>query len=202
MTDHDHEDRKFHHDHAPRLDAPDRLRDIPPPAIQRAVRPRPGDCIADLGTGTGFFLWPVLEAVNGEGTFYAVDSSAEMLELLRGRARQHPLGERVQPLLSTDEAVPLPDGSLDLAMMGSVYHEFKDRPAYLAEVRRLLGPKGRLVVIDWRPLPPGAERTVGPPAHHRVAEETARAELEGQGFVVEARPEFELLWCLEERLIP
>ena len=190
------DDRKFHHADAARLDAPDRLLNMPPAAIQRTVDPRPGERIADLGCGTGFFLSPLLEAVGGAGSFYAVDSSAEMLELLRARARQHPLGDRVQAVLSTDGAVPLPDASLDVAVMGSVYHELAGRPAYLREVRRLLRPAGRLVVIDWRPLPPGTERTVGPPAHHRVAEETARGELAAAGFSVQARAEFELLWCL------
>ena len=122
-----------------------------------------------------------------------------MLELLAGRARQQRFGDCVQPVLSTDQAVPLPEASLDVAVMGSVYHEFADRPAYLAEVRRLLRPAGRAVIIDWRPLPAGAERTSGPPAHHRVAEATARAELEAAGFSVQTRQEFELLWCLEGR---
>jgi SAM-dependent methyltransferase len=198
LTGMDHpDDRKFHHANVARLDAPDRTLNIPPAAVQRAVAPRPGERIADLGCGTGFFLWPLLESVAGEGTFYAVDSSPEMLEHLQARAEQQPNGQRVQAVLSTDSAVPLPDASLDVAVMGSVYHEIAERPAYLLEVKRLLRPGGRLVAIDWHPLPPGAERTVGPPAHHRVAEEAARAELLAAGFTVQSRSDFELLWCLE-----
>jgi SAM-dependent methyltransferase len=190
------DDLKFDPSRTPNLDAPERREAIPPASIVCAVGPVPGMALADLGCGTGTFTWPVVEALKGEGTFYAVDSSEVMLGHLRERARAHPWGRAVVPVLSTDQAVPLPDGCLDTAVLGSVYHEIPDRPAYLLEVGRLLRPGGRVVIIDWRPLPEGAERTVGPPPHHRLPEETARREVEGAGYAARSLEVFELLWCL------
>jgi ubiquinone/menaquinone biosynthesis C-methylase UbiE len=197
---HAHTDRRFDSAHAARLDAPDRRESIPPRAIVAALDPHPGEVIADLGCGTGYFLWPVVEALGGEGVFYAIDSSPGMLEHLRARAEAHPLGSRVTPLLSSDERVPLEAGSLDAALLGSVYHEIADRPGYLRELSRLLRARGRLVLIDWRPLAPGEERLAGPPADHRLTEASVRAELEAAGFAVESRPEaFARLYCLIAR---
>jgi SAM-dependent methyltransferase len=187
-----HPDRRFDPEKVARLDAPERQQSIPPAAIVAAVEP-----IADLGCGTGYFLWPLCEALGGEGIFYAVDSSPVMLEHLRRKIEAHPLGASVTPVLSSDDSVPLQAGSLDVALLGSVYHELADRPDYLRGVARLLRPGGRLVVIDWRPLAEGEERVAGPPADHRLPEALAREELELAGLVVESRPAaFAGLFCL------
>jgi ubiquinone/menaquinone biosynthesis C-methylase UbiE len=164
------------------------------------VAPRPGEAIADLGTGTGYFLWPVVEALAGDGSFHAIDSSPVMLEHLRARAAAHPQGARVTPVLASDDHIPLEDASLDAIIVGSVYHELVRRPVFLRELSRLLRAGGRLVVIDWRPLAPGEERVAGPPPDHRLAEATVRAELEGAGLAVESHPEhFASLYCLVAR---
>ncbi len=198
---HDHEpDRRFDPEHVARLDAPERALSIPPAAIVAAVAPRPGEAIADLGVGTGYFLWPLVEALAGEGRFYAVDSSPVMLDHLRARAAAHPLGARVTPVLSSDGQVPLEEGSLDALVLGSVYHELTQRPAFLRSLRRLLRAEGRLLVIDWRPLAEGEERVAGPPADHRLAEAQVRAELEEAGFAVASHPEhFASLYTLLAR---
>lgn len=202
MSHHDHEhahepDRRFDPEKVARLDAPERRLSIPPAAIVAAVAPRPGEAIADLGAGTGYFLWPLVEALAGEGTFFAVDSSPIMLEHLRARAADHALGARVTPVLSSDEQVPLEEASLDAIVVGSVYHELTRRPAFLRSLRRLLRAEGRLVVIDWRPLAEGEERVAGPPADHRLAETQVHGELEEAGYTVESHPEhFASLYCL------
>jgi ubiquinone/menaquinone biosynthesis C-methylase UbiE len=186
MHDHGH----GHHDHhkfdpsrLARLDAPGRREQFPPEVYLAAVAPQPGVRLADLGCGTGYFTFPVLEALHGEGTFYAVDTSAEMLDALRARLRGHPQGARVEVVESRESEVPLPDGCADVVVMGALFHELADRAAFLAEVRRLLAPGGRVLVADWDRRPGQAgESDHGPPYEHRVPREETEAALRVAGF--------------------
>jgi ubiquinone/menaquinone biosynthesis C-methylase UbiE len=184
-----HEHRPHGHGHKfdpaniARLDSPARRERMPPAAVVAAVSPWPGLRLADIGVGTGYLLVPLLEAVEGKGTFFAVDISPEVLEELRRRLSAHPFGDRVQVVLGEEGHVPLPDGLLDAVVMGAVLHEFADLAASLAEVRRVLVPGGRVVAADWdrRPEQHG-DAEHGPPYEHRVPREEAEAALTAAGF--------------------
>jgi len=180
---HGHGAHKFDPQNLARLDSPGRRASFPPAAYLAAIAPRPGLRLADLGCGTGYFTFPVLDAVAGEGTFFAVDTSPEMLAALGERLRAHPHGARVQPVQSRESAVPLPDGCVDAVVLGALFHELEDRAAFLAEVRRLLAPGGRVLVADWdrRPGQEG-EAEHGPPYEHRVPREETEAALGAAGF--------------------
>jgi ubiquinone/menaquinone biosynthesis C-methylase UbiE len=180
---HGHAPHKFDPGNVARLDAPHRRQSFPPEVYLAALAPRPGLRLADLGCGTGYFTFPVLDALAGEGTFYAVDTSPEMLVVLGERLRTHPHGARVQAVQSSESTVPLPDGCVDAVVMGALFHELEDRAAFLAEVRRLLAPGGRVLVADWdrRPGQEG-EAEHGPPYEHRVPREETDAALGAAGF--------------------
>jgi ubiquinone/menaquinone biosynthesis C-methylase UbiE len=179
---HDH-GHKFDPANFARLDSPARRERMPPAAVVAAVHAHPGMRLADIGVGTGYLLFPLLEAVEGQGTFYAVDISPEVLEELRRRLSAHPFGDRVQVVLGEEGRVPLPDGSLNVVVMGAVLHEFTDLAASLAEVHRLLALGGRVVAADWdrRPEQHGVAEH-GPPYDHRVPRAAAEAALSTAGF--------------------
>jgi ubiquinone/menaquinone biosynthesis C-methylase UbiE len=198
---HGHAAHKFDPQNLARLDAPHRKLHFPPEVYLAALAPRPGLRLADLGVGTGYFTLPVLDALAGEGTFYAVDTSPEMLAALAERLRGHPHGGRVQAVRSSESAVPLPDGCVDAVVMGALFHELEDRGAFLAEVRRLLAPGGRVLVADWdrRPGQTG-EAEHGPPYDHRVPSEETAAALAAAGFTeVQAHAGFQDAYLLSAR---
>ncbi len=193
---HDHH-HKFDPANAARLDDPRRREVLPPAPLVAALPLRPGDRVADLGAGTGYWLRALLDAAPAGTRFWAVDTEPAMLELLAERLRDHPRAGDVANVLSTEHHVPLPDGSVDVVVMGLVYHELADRRGYLAEVRRLLAPAGRVAIVDWAVLPAGAERTMGPPDEERVPFETARAEIQAAGFGDAVRVEgYRETWCV------
>ncbi len=166
------------------LFSPERMARFPPAAFLRALAPTPAMRFADLGAGTGYYTLPVLDALAGEGDFVAVDVAPEMLEALRERIASHPHGAKVRLVRSVHGEVPLPDGSVDAAVMGNFLHEVEDPLAYLIDVRRSLAPGGRLLVADWdAPVAraPGEER-VGPPDEHRIPLAKAKALLVEAGF--------------------
>ena len=105
----------------------------------------PSWTVADLGCGTGrtsAALAPFVRRV------IAVDASAEMLTA--ARERLHAV-DNVDLREGTLEAVPVADGTVDLAVLVLVLHHLGDPSAVLREARRVLVPGGRLLVIDMQP---------------------------------------------------
>lgn len=101
--------------------------------------------VADLGCGTGHLaaeLAPHVQRV------VAVDGSEEML--LAARERVSSLGN-VELVLGDLERLPVPSASLDLATCALALHYVADPARALAEARRILRGRGRLVVLDMMP---------------------------------------------------
>lgn len=167
---------KFDPEHWERLVGEERRARLPVSAILNPIDVREGMVVADIGAGPGYFTLPLAERVGPRGRVYALDIEPRMLEALRSRG----VPPNVEVLQSGESTLPLPDQSVDLAFLAFVYHELGDRPAMLAEIRRILRPGGRLVVADWVPR----EEEIGPPLHERIAEGVVTAEMEAAGFEV------------------
>lgn len=105
----------------------------------------PASTVGDLGCGDGqmaALLAPQVARV------VAIDASAEMLAAARERLASLP---NVEVHHADLERLPLPDGSLDLALLGLVLHYLPDPARVLTEARRVLRPGGRVVVVDMVP---------------------------------------------------
>ncbi|HEX2210152.1 MAG TPA: class I SAM-dependent methyltransferase [Longimicrobium sp.] len=107
--------------------------------------------VVDVGCGTGNLL-PLLRDCGGrlEG-YVGADLSPGMLLVARGKARDGRTG-----FVAADAArLPLGDAAFDTAVSASALHYWDDARAGLAEIRRVLRPGGRLLLLDWvrDPLP-------------------------------------------------
>ena len=100
--------------------------------------------VADLGVGTGALAARLAPFV---GSVVGFDRSEEMLTAARARLADSPNVELRQAEL---EALPIPSGSVDLAVLALVLHYTVDPPAVLREARRILRPGGRAVLLDMR----------------------------------------------------
>ncbi len=101
----------------------------------------PGDRFLDLGCGLG----AALEHAVGAGVEVAgVDPSPAMVDRASTR-----VPEAVVKLGSA-EAIPFPDGAFTAAMAVSTYHHWADPGAGLAEMRRVLAPGGRLLIVEGK----------------------------------------------------
>jgi ubiquinone/menaquinone biosynthesis C-methylase UbiE len=98
----------------------------------------PGDAVLDLGCGAGEFS----EALLGAGaTPIAVDVAEEALR--RARERVPGLDAR---LWAPGEPLPVEDASVDVAWAGDVIEHVVDVAPWLSEVRRVLRPRGTLLL--------------------------------------------------------
>ena len=163
---------------ADRLDTPERLLWLPPAVVIGALAVQPGDAIADIGAGTGYFSLPLAQAAGSLGQVYAVDCQAEMLKRLQLKLDAGSISN-IHMINADADSTGLPNASCDLVFMANVWHEFADHTAVLREDRRILNARGRIAVLDWRP---DVEAEHGPPLHHRISASDALEDLQLAGF--------------------
>ena len=106
-----------------------------------------GERVLDLGSGGGIDVLLSARRVGETGFAYGVDMTEEMLALARANAAKAGAGN-VAFLKGTIEAVPLPDGAVDVVISNCVINLSTDKPAVLAEMFRVLAPGGRIGVSD------------------------------------------------------
>src|SRR5688500_9342895 len=70
------------HEGAPWLERPEREQEERPDLVMAALNLRPGDVVADVGCGTGYFSWRIAQAVGPKGRVYGVEIQQEMLDQL------------------------------------------------------------------------------------------------------------------------
>jgi ubiquinone/menaquinone biosynthesis C-methylase UbiE len=148
-----------------------------PAEVAAALGVRPGQTVADLGAGTGYFTRPLAEVVGPTGTVLAVDVEPNLIAYLRERAAREHLSN-VRAVLAAADDPRLPAAGVDAVLVVDTYHHIDDRIGYFSRLRRALRPAGRVAVVDWqkRPLP------VGPEMDHKLAREQVVEEMQGAGY--------------------
>lgn len=139
----------------------------------------PGMTVVDFGAGSGAYAHAFAEALESSGAVIAVDIQKELLRRISNEARKS--GRDVDIVWSDIEepySSKRDDGSVDLALLSNVLFQLRDKKTVLAEARRVLKPRGRLVVIDWSESFGG----LGPIDEHVVTKEVARTLCEEAGF--------------------
>jgi ArsR family transcriptional regulator len=102
--------------------------------------------IADLGAGDGTLSR--LLARQAESV-HCVDNSPRMVQVGRALAKKEHL-RNLTYVLGNIEKVPLPDRSIDLALLSQALHHAENPRQALAEAFRILKPGGRLLILDLR----------------------------------------------------
>jgi len=114
----------------------------------RALAPRPGERVLDVGSGPGFVAGAIAEAVGSTGVVSGVDISEAML----AAARSH-CGQRSWVEFHHADATQLPfaDDFFDAVISTQVLEYVPDVTAAIAEIHRVVRPGGRIVVVatDW-----------------------------------------------------
>jgi precorrin-6B methylase 2 len=156
-----------------------------PDQVVAALALKPGDVVADIGAGSGYFAVRLAKAVGDLGQVLAVDISPDMVLHLNRRLRDAGI-RNVRTVLSAPDDPLLADGSVDVFFICDTWHHIEERPKYLTLMKRMLRPAGRIAIVDFhkRPLP------FGPPMEMKIAREEAVREMEAAGLRLGAEHTF------------
>ena len=148
-----------------------------PQEVLAALNLSPGEVIADIGAGSGYFTFSLARHVSERGTIYAVDVSPDMILHINRRIRDLKVSNVVSILADPDDPL-LPAASVNRFFFCDSWHHIENGTKYLSLMKRLLKPTGEIVVIDFHKK----ELPVGPPLQMRIAREDLITQMEENGF--------------------
>ena len=156
-------------------------------AIELA-RPRPGERVLDVASGSGDLARALVRRVVPGGEVWLTDVNRRMLQ--RGRDRLLDSGALAPAVQCDAERLPFATGYFDCVSVGFGLRNMTRKDAALEEMVRVLKPGGRLLVLEfskvWKPLEPAydlysfkvlpwlGERVAGDAAAYRYLAESIR----------------------------
>jgi len=120
----------------------------------------PDETALDVGVGTGDLAFDLLAASDATSRVVGIDVSEAMLGLVRQRAAASPQGPRFEARVADAQALPFPEASFDRVTAGFAIRNFGDLAAGLGEMRRVLRPGGRTVILEFSTPPRPLVRAV------------------------------------------
>jgi arsenite methyltransferase len=176
----EHEMHQLHNDpkaYIGALEDPKRDAYQKPQEVMTALGIKPGEVIADIGAGSGYFTFRLALHVGDKGKVYAVDVSPEMILHVNRRIRELKVNNVVSILADPDDPL-LPDRSVNRFFFSESWHHIENQAKYLSLMKRMLKPGGEIVMIDFQKK----ELPVGPPLQMRIAREDLIKQMESNGF--------------------
>jgi SAM-dependent methyltransferase len=147
-----------------------------PEEVIALLQALPGQVIADIGAGTGYFERYLSRAVGASGVVYALDTEATMVAYMEERARRE-----AWPNVVVRQVAPgdpgLPANGVDRILIVDTWHHLPDRAAYAKAIAIALRPGGGVMIVDFTPDAP-----LGPPPAMRIPAEVVIQELKAAGL--------------------
>jgi len=167
---------------AKRFDGPERDAWQLPDRVLATLNLQPGQAVADIGSGTGYFAIRLANLPAAPKVFGA-DIEPSMVNYLRERAVKEGLANVVAVQASADSPnLPEP---VDLILIVDTYHHIGNRAIYFRKLQASLKPGGRIAIIDFKPDSPE-----GPPAQFRFSPAKLRAEMSKAGYKLAAQHDY------------
>ncbi len=117
-----------------------------PDQVLEALGSLEGLKVADIGCGEGYFTLRLLDLVGKEGKVFATDIQQAMLDTLDTRIPQESR-DRVELVLGSTEDTGISE-PVDLIFVIQVFGEVPNRSQFLAQLKRIMHARSRLVLID------------------------------------------------------
>lgn len=143
---------------------------------------KPGETVADIGAGTGFFTIRLANKVGKTGLVYASDVDETMVRFIEKRAQKEKLGN-IRTILGKMDDPLIPRASADVLFICDTYLFIDNRVMYLAKLKNSLKSGGRLAIISFNT---SAEVSGAPPPQRMIPKEIVIKEAISAGYEPEA----------------
>lgn len=140
---------------------------------------REDNIVADLGAGTGYYSI-ALGALVPKGKVYAVELQKDFLDTIKSRVLEAHLNN-VEIILGDVEKLggtKLGNEIADAVIASNILFQVEDKEKFIEEIKRILKPKGRVLLIDWSEESIMGGTTI-------VPKDKAREMFQKKGFAVE-----------------
>ncbi len=153
--------------------------------FMQLIKIRPGEKIADLGSGPGYYSFRFAKKVGPDGQVYAIDTDADHLKWVE-EAKAEMGVNNVQTIETDGRTLGLPAtaGKVDIVFLCSLYHNIygmmtpPERDALVASIRESLKDNGRLYLADNGVVKQGTLPYHGP----YIAKELIIGQMANYGF--------------------
>lgn len=168
---------KFHVKNKGKLDSESRRKILPPEKTLISLGLHEGDIMADIGCGIGYFTIPASMLVGNSGKILAMDISPEMLKEVQMKIEENNISN-IETVITEENDLKIENDKVSFAFISFVLHESDNRENFLKEIKRIISPKGRIAIIEWKKV----NSEFGPPADHRLDEVVSVELLHNTGF--------------------
>lgn len=108
-----------------------------------------GEAVLDVGCGTGSLALLAKKEVGTQGEVHGIDASPEMIGRARQKAKE--AGADVRFDVAPAQSLPFSDRTFDVVLSTLMFHHLPrpSREQLACEIRRVLKPGGRVLVVDF-----------------------------------------------------
>ena len=136
--------------------------------------------VVDLGAGSGFYSMAAAKLVGSSGRVYAVDVQKDLLERLRTLGGKQGL-RNIEVVWGNAEKIggtKLRDQIADRVIVSNILFQITKPDDFALEIKRILKPGGKALVVDWSEASPLSPKTLFPSLK-------AQSLFEGVGFALD-----------------
>ncbi|MBU6231064.1 MAG: methyltransferase domain-containing protein [Patescibacteria group bacterium] len=126
--------------------------------------------VGDLGAGSGFYSIEAAKRVGSSGRVYAIDVQKDLLERVRKAGLEQGL-HNIEVIWGNAEKIggtKLKEALLDRVVLSNVLFQVAKPDDLALEIKRILKPGGKVLVVDWSGVTPLSPKKIFPEAQTRT----------------------------------